>query len=345
MATPITIKQRAAKFQLAESPEDMATLLRTSSARMVLYAAHPRYHIYTIKKGNGKSRLIEDPVIPMKLMLRHLNDHLQACYHKIRPEMVYGFCITAGREEERNIVTNARMHLGKDWLLNIDFKDFFHTVLFDRVQTIWQTHFKKMNRRLVETLTKLTCFNNRLPMGSPASPALSNYAAWEMDHELSQLCQNMGITCTRFADDCSFSCGQEIDSKTVGLIRDVITSHRFMINEEKVALFKPGDEKTVTGIIVGEKELSLPASYLQQLQTEISRLQQTLAVERRFQTGMSFKKLDLFERELRGKINYAQMVLGETPETENLYTRFENALDTTEAFESDNWLEIPYNFF
>ena len=344
MATPITIKQRAAKFQLAESPEDMATLLRTSSARMNLYAAYPRYHIYSIKKNNGSLRLIEDPVAPMKQMLRHLNDYLQACYHKIRPDAVYGFCISTGREEERNIVSNASVHVGKDWLLNIDFKDFFHTVLFERVHNIWLTHFKNFDGRLAETLTKLSCYNNRLPMGSPASPALSNYAALKMDHELMQLCLHSGICYTRFADDCSFSSDSEIDRAATGLIRDVITSNRFIINEEKVSLFKPGEEKKVTGIIVGEERLSLPPSYMQQLQTEIGRLQQTLSVEKRYQTGMSIKKLGLFEQELRGKINYAQMVLGDTPETEKLYTAFENALDPKETFESDNWLEIPYNF-
>ena len=60
---------------------------------------------------------------------------------------------------------------------------------------------------------------------------------------------------------------------------------------------------------------------------------------------MSFKKLKLFEQELRGKINYAGMVLGDNEETENLNRLFEEALHAPEDFESENWLDIPYNFF
>ena len=345
MANSIQIKQDAKRFQQCRSLDEVATLLQTSSSKIGLFCAHPRYHIYNIKKANGKSRLIEDPVQPAKLILRRLNDYLQACYHALRPRCVHGFSICSGAEEERNIVSNAMQHIGKPWLLNIDFRDFFHTIRFEQVHSIWQQHFKKFNRQLAVSLTQFTCFNNRLPMGSPTSPVLSNYASLGLDAELAQLCSNCGINYTRFADDCSFSSNQEIDSNSIRLIRDTIISHQFIINEDKVVLYKPGEEKMVTGIVVGQSEVSLPAVYLVRIQNEIQRLKDTLMVEVRYQTGMSLKKLKLFEQELRGKINYAQMVLGHTAETAQLVSSFEEALHPAEAYESSDWLDIPYNFY
>ena len=345
MANSKTIRRQDERFQQCGSLEEVAVLLQTSPSKIKLCSLQPRYNIYTISKGNGKTRLIEDPGQPLKGLLKKLNGYLQACYYVQRPAAVHGFSISASNEEERGIISNAGVHMGKPWLLNIDFRDFFHTVLSDTVLSIWQKHFRKFKKQLPEVLTSLTCFHNRLPMGSPTSPVLSNFAALAMDEELMQLCANMGITYSRFADDCSFSARHEIDNKTVQLLRDVITAHRFMINEEKLKLFGPDDEKIVTGIIVEEKRLKLPEIFIQQLQQEIIRLEHTLVVERRFQTGMSAKKLKLFEQELRGKINYVQMVLGDTAETNELVSSFENARQQPDNYESDNWLDLPYNFF
>lgn len=335
----------AGKLRSCKSPDDVATLLRAPLHRLALFCAHPRYHIYNIRKANGGMRHIEDPVEPIKTTLKKLNGYLQACYYAHRPTAVHGFCITVGDEEERNIVSNAGCHIGKKWLLNIDFKDFFHTVLAEQVHTIWSTYFKRFNKHLALMLTQLTCYNHRLPMGSPTSPVLSNYACLQMDAEMENFCKGAGIVYTRFADDCSFSSNTAIDAATIKMIRNVITANHFLINENKVKLYRPNEEKMVTGIVVGNHAISLPKHYLPQIHKEIERLRQTLAVDSRFNTGMSLKKLKLFEQELRCKINYAQMVLGSCEITDALQSAFEEALHPVEAFESSDWLDIPYTFF
>lgn len=340
-----TIHRTAQQFQNVRSLQEMSRTLKTPSSQIVLHSLHPGYKVFTIFKSNGKRRLIEDPVAPLKKILRNLNEKLQACYYTVRPFAVHGFCISNDGEEDRNIISNASRHIGKPWLLNIDFRDFFHTVLSERVQGIWRKHFPKFDKKSMETLTRLTCYNHRLPMGSPTSPVLSNYAAIELDEELGAFCKNCGIAYSRFADDCSFSSHHKIDHKTIRIIRDTITTQRFLINEEKVKLYTPDDTKMVTGIVVGTEKLSLPDAYLKKLSDEIGRLRTTKSVEQRYQTGMSLKKLKLFEQELRGKLNFANMVIGDTAELDELNTLFENALNPPEDFESENWLEIPYNFF
>ena len=345
MASHQTIQRIAKRFQSLKSMQDLSAVLQIPSSKIVLNSLHPRYKVFTIFKSNGKKRTIEDPVPPLKKILRKLNEQLQACYYTIRPKAVHGFCISNDGGEDRNIISNASSHIGKFWLLNIDFRDFFHTVLDERVKGIWAKHFAKLDKESLETLIRLTCFNYRLPMGSPTSPVLSNYAALQLDEELEVFCRNCGITYTRFADDCSFSSHQEIDHKTIRIIRDTITAQRFLINEEKVKLYTPGDTKMVTGIVVGTTGLRLSDLYMERLSDEINRLHTTRCVEQRYQTGMSLKKLELFEQELRGKLNFAKMVEGNTSKLDELNLRFENALYLPDDFESGNWLEIPYNFF
>lgn len=345
MASHNSYHRRARNFQSVRCLQDLANALKIPSSKIALQSLHPQYHVFTLFKGNGKKRLIEDPAPLLKKILRQLNECIQAQYYTLRPDAVHGFCVSNDEEEDRNIRSNARRHMGNPWLLNIDFRDFFHTILTDRVAAIWQQHFPKMNEELVNTLTQLTCYNHRLPMGAPTSPALSNFAALALDAELETFCSNSGMVYTRFADDCSFSSHQKIDATTIGIIRSAVKGHRFLINEDKVKLFTPKDTKVVTGIVVGEDALSLPEKYLYKLDEEITRYTHTRLVEQRFQTGMSLKKLKLFEQELRGKLSFANMVMGDHEEVIQLQARFEEAIHPPEDFESDNWLDIPYTFF
>lgn len=344
MASHQTIHRAAKKFKTVRNMQDLSAALNIPSSKIMLHSLHPRYKVFTIFKSNGKKRMIEDPVPYLKKILRELNEKLQACYYMVRPSAVHGFCISNDGEEDRNIVSNAARHIGNPWLLNIDFRDFFHTVLSERVQGIWQKHFPRLYKESAETLTRLTCYHYRLPMGSPTSPVLSNYAALGLDEELSAFCNNIGIIYTRFADDCSFSSHDKIDNKVIRVIRDAVAAHRFLINEDKVKLYAPQETKSVTGIVVGNETLTLPDEYLKKLSGEIERLQHTKCVEQRYQTGMSPKKLKLFEQELRGKLNFANMVIGETEKLDELNNLFENALNPPEDFESGNWLEMPYTF-
>lgn len=345
MPTHNTIIRISKKLQSVRGLDELAYLLKVPAAKIMLQSLHPQYKVYSIKKKDGNQRLIEDPAPALKTTLRKLNENLQAVYYTLRPPAVHGFCISNDSEEDRNIVSNASTHIGKDWLLNIDFKDFFHTISSKRVRRIFNTRFPNFDDRLIETLTRLTCYKMRLLMGSPTSPVISNFAALPLDEELTMLCRNSGLTYTRFADDCSFSSNHEIDQEMIGLIRDTVINHRFPINEEKVKLYTPGEVKIVTGIVVENDHIALPPGYLQQVNMEIERLAATNCVEKRYETGMSMKKLKLFEQELRGKINFAQMVEGESNTIGDLYLRFETALNPPEDFESGSWLEIPYNFY
>lgn len=98
-----------------------------------------RYTEFDIPKKSGKStRHITAPVHTLKSLLIYVNKILQAMYNPM--PCVMGF--TAGK----SVVDNAKVHVGKNYVFNIDLKDFFPSVSQARV-------WKKLQCRLLTSET------------------------------------------------------------------------------------------------------------------------------------------------------------------------------------------------
>lgn len=345
MPTSATLKRQALRFQSVRGGFDLAALLKEEQSHLALMARQPFYKVYRVPKKDGSHRLIEDPDKPLKTALRKLNACYMATYHPKRPTSVHGFCLSASNEDDRNIISNAASHLGNSYMLNMDLEDFFHSVSLGRVEKIHQEHFPNLANDTISLLCGLTTYRGRLPMGSPTSPILSNFACLGLDSALGEFGSYGNITYTRYADDLTFSSSVPITPEDEQIIRDTITHHDFVINEEKVKRSGAGEPKSITGLKVTETEVTLPENYLPLLADEIARLKTVMAVEGRYRTGMSHRKLELFKQELTGKINFASMVLGDTHEKViGIQEKYEEAIDPDTGFESTDWLEIPYTF-
>jgi RNA-directed DNA polymerase len=340
------IKNKAAQLSNLKNAGELAVLLKTHPSSLALLGLHPQYKTYNIPKKNGKFRLIEDPEKKLKTVQRTLNNYLQAWYYTVKPAAVHGFCISAGNEEPIGILSNARAHLGKPFLLNMDFQDYFHQLSAQEVNRNLGRVFKKNDTEIVTTLVNLTTYKERLPMGAPTSPILANICTLELDAVLMNICTRTGITYTRFADDLSFSSLQPITKTDCEMIETAIIGQGFDINHGKTKNYAAQDTKMVTGLVLGNNDITLPPQYIPQLLHEMERYKTIQEVEYRYQTGMSNKKLKLFEQELAGKLNFAETVLGSTHTAlKPVYEQWTAATAPLENFESADWLEIPYEFF
>lgn len=340
---PGSLRRHAAFWQALKTPQDLAVLLRNPAHKLQLHSLQPRYKQYKIPKAKGGFRLIEDPNPELKRILRKVNHYLQAHYFPIRPKAVHGFCISPKHSDDRNIMSNARRHLGQKCLCNVDLKDFFHFVSIEKVHHIFQQQFPWMEDELLDLLSRLCTRNGRLPMGAPTSPALSNYACLEMDAELQTLSRFAGWTYTRFADDLSFSGRKPVSEEDLPFIRSIIEKNGFQINPAKIKHFGPDEEKVVTGLYLRNGKVELPSDYLPRLKIEIERLRAVMLVEDRYRTGMSMRKLKRMQQEIQGKINFAGQVMGSSsPEVVAQEEQYDAALHAREDFESANWLDIPY---
>jgi RNA-directed DNA polymerase len=327
------------------SIDDFCQLTGIESIELHRIAGSVLYREFYVPKKNGEKRLIEDPVSELKAIQRIINDFLQGVYHFHRSSSAYGFLVSCSDDPpylHRNIVNNARQHIGKKWMLNMDIEDFFHAVKSDRVAWIFLSKPFSFDSDLAYLLMQLTTYKGRLPMGAPTSPILSNFAAKLLDNDLETLSKSKGWVYSRYADDMSFSSDNEIMEQDIILLRDYYEAHNFIANEKKVKLMGPGDEHSVTGIVVGNKNLDLKDEFFEQLGAELKQLNEVSNVKGRL--GVTLKDwVDDYRDRIEGMIVFAEFVLGERNEKVLAAKReLERALASTIQPGAYSWLDFPY---
>jgi len=74
--------------------------------------------------------------------------------------------------------------VNKKHVLNIDLKDFFHSISATKVRTLFQSYPFNFSDDLATCLALICCFKRRLPMGAATSPVVSNLICLELDKQL-----------------------------------------------------------------------------------------------------------------------------------------------------------------
>ena len=125
---------------------------------------------------------------------------------------------------------NAKQHINKALIINIDIKDFFPSITYKRVFKIF--HYIGYSIQVSHLLTKL-CTNSRnvLPQGVPTSPSLSNLTLLKLDKRLSKLADKFDFTYSRYADDLTFS-GDASIIKYIKTISKIIKEEGFSLNKK-----------------------------------------------------------------------------------------------------------------
>jgi retron-type reverse transcriptase len=247
---------------------DLAHWLEISLPRLRWFthdkAADAVWHYvkYTIPKRSGGQRVILAPKRELKALQRKILDEILA---KVpASESAHGF-ITG-----RSVVTNARPHVGKEVVLNLDLKDFFPTVTFPRVRGIFL--FLGYSFSVASVLALLCTEHDReayndgeracfvsigpraLVQGAPTSPALANLAAYKLDRKLAALARRVKCVYTRYADDLTFSSDR---FNTVLYLLDkatqIITEQGFTVNTKKTHIQRRSAAQRVTGIVVNDR--------------------------------------------------------------------------------------------
>ncbi|MCD4675185.1 MAG: reverse transcriptase family protein [Desulfobacula sp.] len=332
-------------FMAMREPGDMCALLRLPLFKLKLLSLRSVYNTFEIKK-NGGARLIETPAQPLMKYLKSLKNFLQAAYYYLKTDAAYGYILNPGQTKNpRNIMTNAKIHLGNPWMLNIDLDDFFHQVKEKHVQQIFGMLPFRFSGELVQLLCKLSCYKGRLPMGSPTSPPMSNFAMIPVDNRLLKWARSNGIVYTRFVDDLTFSSQKPINSCTLTRIEEILYEYRWKINQDKVVLFGESDIKKVTGLELRNR-VSVPDTYFEEVAKDIVRLEKAKELVIRAPFHESTAWIKKLEQHVNGQINFLGMVYGYgSPEYLNKRTKADAVLQRDYEPESLNWLDFPYQFF
>jgi RNA-directed DNA polymerase len=312
-------------------------------------ATEPAYHVFYIPKRNGTKRLIEDPNSALKRAQRRLNDYLQAVYFQIRTPAAFGFLVVPEDDNApRHILTNAQAHLGSQYMLNIDLKDFFHQISRDRVVEIFRSPVLDFNQEEADLLADICCYRGRLPMGAPTSPVLSNLAAIPLDQDLQHYCAHHQMRYTRYADDMTFSSThQAITAQHEADLKNWITNiHGYVLHPDKYRLTTP-DAATheVTGLLIKDHEITLSAEYFEQLTGAIDYL--SVIIDAQYLTSSGSRSNSLWVKELqqqvRGKLEFARHILGnDDMQYKTLLSAYHEALQPTEHYGPLSWLDFGY---
>lgn len=328
----------------ARSTTQLCQLLgfeRTVLERMVL---QPRYRVFHLpKNADGDMRLIEDPPPALKKVQVILNQYLQGAYYFEKTEAGYGFVVNPVTDEDRrNILTNARKHIGRPWLMQFDLADFFHFVTETKVGEVFASPPFCFREDTVDLLTGLTTYMGRLPMGAPTSPVLSNFACRALDERLLSLAEAKCWVYTRYADDLSVSSRRPFDPDDQFVLRQVIRDQAFEINERKTRLLGPDDDKIVTGILLRGKG-ELRPGFFEEVSGEVCQLAAVIRAQHHHGELRTYW-VEKMKQQIRGKITFIGFVMGvRTPAYIHLRDQYYSACaPPEEEFGAVSWKGFNY---
>ena len=252
--TRLNQEKTVSEFLAVKNSCQLAHLLGCNDYQLAELIAKPAYRNFKIPKKKGGHREIQTPEPELKKIQWELNYYLQCVYNTFKPNSSHGFILSNEDNEPLNILTNAKMHVAKQYVINIDITDFFSSISNSQIRNLFKEAPFSFDENISTCLTLLTTFEKRLPMGAPTSPVLSNLICLALDVELNKMTELCGGIYSRYADDITFS----FDSKNVSLqnlenAKIALKKLGFKINEKKTRIRSTNSKQEVTGITVNKK--------------------------------------------------------------------------------------------
>lgn len=258
---------------------------------------------FTIQKKSGGLRTIYAPSIREKLLLRDvLKNELQRDFS----ECVQAFV------NDRNIVTNAKLHTGYAVSICFDLSNFFDTVTPKMLKG-------KVNKTVLEN-----CFVDGIAgQGLPTSPAVANIAAQTIDDAILKMLKKLDPSSayTRYADDLTISSDNVSDDHIQMIIRkvkEIVTRCGFKLNEKKTKVQKASNgRREICGLMV-DNEVHMSRYHRRKMRAAAHNAQGKSSV------WYSQRKLEYFKRSYEGLSEFSKL---REPGKNTRRQRFEKQLE------------------
>ncbi len=271
-----------------------------------------KFYRILLTKKNGELRSVYIPNKTLRKILNVLKEIFTILYDNLGS--AHGFIIG------KSIITNAYHHTGQLLVINIDLKDFFHSISHAMIEKslLRESYgFAKMNpdilNKIIILCTHYVDYYNQsiLPQGSPVSPILSNIVCINLDYALNQFARRSGLKYTRYADDITFSgeCRKMPRSFYAELESILKEEGPFSINNKKTRLqYKSGKQK-VTGLVVNKK-VNVDRKYIKNVRMLLHIYEKFTPLEANNIFKHNSKTNNKLHQVLRGKIEFIGMVKG-----------------------------------
>lgn len=294
--------------------------------------APKRFRTFNIRKKSGGLREIKAPCKQLDVILTCVNILLKSIYEP--SDVAMGF--TSGR----SVLNNAQVHVGHNYVFNIDLKDFFPSIPQARVWKRLQLAPFNFPQEIASILAGLCCSydanvnTNVLPQGSPASPLLTNAICDKLDRRMKGVAKRFGLHYSRYADDMTFSSMHNVyqeGSEFRMEIQRIISEQGFRMNESKTRLQKTGSRQEVTGLTVNAIA-NVSHKYISDLRWILhvwekegyAKAYAMFYPKYKHEKGYIKKGEPVMENVIGGKLNYLRMVRGENnPAYRKLQARYD----------------------
>lgn len=234
------------------NPQELYVLLKTAPSR---------YKTHYIEKRHGRGkREISQPTAEVKLLQRWVIENVLS-------RLPVHDAATAYRNNI-GIRDHASPHLKQNYLLKLDFKDFFPSILgVDFIKHV-RRHLPDLTHddaRLLARILFRRDYGKRklyLTIGAPSSPAVSNTIMYEFDCRLDDACRALGVTYTRYADDLALSTNNpRVLDNVLEIVKKLCAEldyPRLVLNEEKTVFTSRKHSRRLTGLyLTPDRKLSI----------------------------------------------------------------------------------------
>ena len=226
--------------------------LSMHDVRVLLYTAARRYKLHHIEKRHGRGkRLIAQPTAEIKMLQRWAIEKYinQLPVHKAATAYRAGV----------SIKDHAAVHAANHYLLKLDFKDFFPSILGSHFLMHLRSHMKisdddaNLLMQLLFRLDKETK-DYVLSIGAPSSPAVSNTIMYDFDCALANYCRANEMVYSRYADDLALSTSKPkaLDDAYIFIKRLCREAPypRLQLNDAKTVFTSKKHRRQLTGLIL-----------------------------------------------------------------------------------------------
>lgn len=244
--TSSVLEQLLTHFNL--SAEDWDVFIKT---------APYRYKSYEIPKRNGGVRKIAQPTKALKTVQRWL-------LSRILKSLPIHEVATAYRKN-KSIKDHAIVHASNKFLLKLDFKDFFPSLNMNDFELHCDKYLTHLTKEDIAYLVRLLFWAPTredgklvLSIGAPSSPAISNSLLFDFDSQVNSLCQECGVTYTRYADDMALSCNSpdilaKVELKIIQICKLIDYPSSLKLNSKKTVNVSKKERRFLTGLVLSNE--------------------------------------------------------------------------------------------
>lgn len=248
------------------------------------------YSEFSIPKKSGGERRILAPNKELKQLQTALAALLSDCYDEIETERLlkikhqpsirsfssHGFrrkliVKNLHKALRFGIYSNAKNHTNKNYVLNLDLKNFFESITFSRIVGYFLKNENfRLNRPIAILIAQISTYRpsldveGYLPQGSPLSPIISNLIGSILDFKALSLAKKYKLDYSRYADDITFSTNSEKFPLNIAYqsngewivgskLKKIIERSNFDINHKKTRLYCKNNRQEVTSLTVNKK--------------------------------------------------------------------------------------------